>query len=244
MVCHEYKLGFAVKTVVYQGLNLVHAAEATMTNLAATLKSILRRTPLYKLSQVYREEKLYREWIKGGRPIPPPDFVKQRTVKEFAGRFGLHMFVETGTFMGDMVYAVRSIFDEIHSIELGMELYQNAKERFAGQNHITILQGDSGRVLGEVLSRVKRPCLFWLDAHYSAGITAKGDSAAPISKELALISQHPLKRDHVILIDDARCFTGEGDYPSVHCLRKWATAEGFDNFLVQDDIIRIFNAAG
>lgn len=201
----------------------------------------VRMRLLYALLQTYRGKKIYREWIKTGKPVPSPHIVKQHTVKEFAKRFGLTIFIETGTYQGDMVYAVKNKFEEICSIELGMELYKSAKIRFAEGKHITILQGNSGEILEQVLSKVNKPCLFWLDGHYSAGITVKGDLETPIEKELFHISRHKFKRNHVILIDDARCFTGQGDYPSIQSLKEWAILEGFHNFEIKDDIIRIFN---
>jgi len=139
-----------------------------------------------------------------------------------------------------MVNAVKDIFDEIYSIELGMELSQQAKKRFANAKHITILQGDSGEVLKDVLAYVEKPCLFWLDSHYSAGITSKGNLTTPIQKELVHILNHPMVHSHRILIDDARSFTGEGDYPSIRFLQDLVTSAGFDNFQVKDDIIRIY----
>jgi len=104
-----------------------------MTNLVNATKSILRRTPALLVYQQYQQRKLMQEWVRSGMPVPPPDVVKQRTVKEYAKRFGLHTFVETGTFMGGMVDAVKDVFCQIYSIELGLELYENAKRRFAGK---------------------------------------------------------------------------------------------------------------
>jgi hypothetical protein len=45
---------------------------------------------------------------------------------------------------------------------------------------ITVLQGDSGNVITRVMQEVFQPVLFWLDAHYSGGITARGELDSPI----------------------------------------------------------------
>ena len=58
---------------------------------------------------------------------------------------------ETGTFMGDMIYAVERQFSEIHSIELGGELFEAARRRFAGLAHVHLHHGDSTTVLPELL---------------------------------------------------------------------------------------------
>jgi hypothetical protein len=102
------------------------------------------------------------------------------------------------------------------------------------------VKGDSGEVLGDLLAGITRPCLFWLDGHYTRGEFAiRGDRETPIEKELGHIARHALKREHVVLIDDARDYTGSGDYPRLEALREWAVREGLDDFAVENDIIRI-----
>ena len=101
------------------------------------------------------------------------------------------------------------------------------------------MQGDSSKVLPELLDKIKKPCLFWLDGHYSGGITGKGDLNTPILNELKSIFSHQIK-DHVILIDDARCFTGEEDYPTIKALKEFVIKNRPDwVFEVRNDIIRI-----
>ena len=56
---------------------------------------------------------------------------------DFQKRFSLDMFIETGTYIGEMVNAVRSRFKKIYSIELGPELYQKAVKRFENEKNIT-----------------------------------------------------------------------------------------------------------
>jgi hypothetical protein len=138
-----------------------------------------------------------------------------------------------------MVHAVRNTFSAIYSIELSAELHELARRRFSQLVHVHIRHGDSGEALAELLREVKEPCLFWLDGHYSAGVTARGATATPIERELTHIAEHPQRNRHVVLIDDARLFTGAGDYPSIDSLRFWASSNGFDQFIVCDDIVRI-----
>jgi hypothetical protein len=78
-----------------------------------------------------------------------------------------------------------------------------------------------------------------LDGHYSAGITARGDLDTPIMAELSAICDHPID-GHVILIDDARCFTGEDDYPTVDEVRDFVASRKPDHgFELALDIMRI-----
>ncbi len=215
-----------------------------MGNLSLSLLNAFRRTPLfswYRSSPVFGlyQESLYRRWLKSGGRLPPPHIAKRKIVRDYAARFDLHVFVETGTYLGEMVQAVSDLFEKIYSIELDERLYRNAQKRFSAAKHIVILHGDSGQVIPQVLREISQPCLFWLDGHYSGGITARGALATPVLQELASIFAHPLAKRHVILIDDAGCFTEEDEYPSLSSLKDFASQAGMETFEVKDDIIRI-----
>jgi hypothetical protein len=128
--------------------------------------------------------------------------VKIRALQHYATEYELRTFVETGTFAGNTTAAIAHLFDRCFTIELSEDLHARAVERFAKQPHIICVRGDSGAVLSDILQRIDRPALFWLDAHHSGGITADA-GYDPILKELSSIFAHPIK-GHVILIDDAR----------------------------------------
>ena len=184
----------------------------------------------------------YKEYISLHTNIPALHVVKQNNVHQYREKYGFKVLIETGTYLGDMVEAQRDYFDRIFSIELGETLYRDAVERFKDFPHVEILLGDSGIVLGALLaSKIDQPALFWLDGHYSSGITAKGIKDTPIMEELAIILQSPL--NHGILIDDARMFTGEEDYPSLDELSAFITSrDPKRKITVADDIIRVFRS--
>lgn len=190
-----------------------------------------------------REKKVLRDWEKKGRPVPPPDLVKQKTVKEHARKFSLDTLIETGTYLGDMVDATRDTFGRIFSIELDDALYERARKKFSKFDYISIVQGDSGEVLPVILADIKQPCLFWLDGHYSGGDTAKGRLETPILQELHCVLTHSIE-GHVILIDDARLFTGQNNYPTVGEIQELVFKRHPDwRFEVKHDIIRIHGRA-
>jgi hypothetical protein len=180
------------------------------------------------------------DWNLRGKPAPPPHVVKQRIIKSYQKRFGLNVFVETGTYLGEMLDALKSSFRELYSIELSEELYGRAERKFAADERVHIMQGDSGDVLPIILDKVSEPCLFWLDGHFSGGITAQGALDFPILKELEHIGHHRIK-NHVILIDDARFFSGTMDAPDreqiAASLRAINPAYRIEE---RDDIIRAF----
>lgn len=171
--------------------------------------------------------------------VSSPNLLKQRTVLSYARRFGLRTLIETGTFFGDMIRATKRYFARVISVELDEALHERAVREFARDPHITIFHGDNGCVLPELLRTVTEPCLFWLDSHYSGGITAKAEVETPIRQERETIFSHA-RPDHVILIDDARCFDGTHNYPMQDGLREFVTVQRPTwEFSVEDDIIRM-----
>ncbi len=171
--------------------------------------------------------------------MPAPQLYKINTLKSYGRRYKLKTFVETGTLYGETTKAVSPIFERLVTIELDDDLYRQAMERFASNAKIDCVCGDSAQMLPKALNSVKEPTLFWLDGHYSGGITARGVKDTPIYEELKTIFGHPIK-NHVILIDDARLFIGEKDYPTMAELQKMVEEMG-DGYrmYVEDDIIRI-----
>jgi Dimethyladenosine transferase (rRNA methylation) len=173
---------------------------------------------------------------------------KRKLIKKFKRKNKSDLFIETGTFLGDTIESLRSEFKKLISIELSESLALKCKNRFKSYNHITIIQGDSGILLKEVLKEIEEPCLFWLDGHYSSEFylndefirTAKGEKETPILMELETILTHPIK-NHIILIDDARCFNGKGDYPNIREIKTLIKKYGHSlQIKISRDIIRIF----
>lgn len=185
-----------------------------------------------------RKQSILEAWEKSGRPLPPPHQFKQTVIEQYQSLSGYNVLVETGTFLGDMVEAQRKKFNRIFSIELDEKLWKDAVERFRKYKHIIIIKGDSGKVLTQITSELKEPAVFWLDGHYSAGITAKGEKECPIYGEIDAIFKYN-KLEHILLVDDARCFNGQGDYPTIDELTHYIQSKdrGY-KVEVKDDIIR------
>lgn len=209
-----------------------------------SIKEIVRKSIPYEVLKFYRDRKALRTWEKIGRSSPPPHVVKETLIRDYARAFNTRIMVETGTYLGDMVYAMRKSFSRILSFELDEALCEQARQRFAADDHIEIIQGDSGKLLADYLTNINERCLFWLDGHYSGGVTARGELNTPIKSELEHIFAHPVA-GHVILIDDARCFTGQSDYPTLDELQRLVKerTQGWQ-FSVEDDVVRIHPLKG
>lgn len=168
-------------------------------------------------------KKEHAAWIATGSFPPVSHLSKQQALVELARKYNLATLVETGTYLGDMMYAMQPHFEQLYSIELSKLFYSKAVKRFSSNPNIKLLNGDSALKLNEVVLQLKSPALFWLDGHYSGGITAKGDKECPVYEELEWIFKSQL--EHVIVIDDARLFIGKNDYPTIDELKAFVQAK-------------------
>jgi hypothetical protein len=179
------------------------------------------------------------QWMGNGcRGIAPPP-VKRVVLSSYLRRFSLHQFIETGTYMGDtLAYIALDKKLKCTSVELADTYYQLALARFASYTNVNLIKGDSGAVLPDIVRRLEEPALFWLDGHYSGAMTARGDADTPISSELQVILDSPIKT-HVILIDDARQFDGTSSYPHLDVLMNTVREKSAYHIEVSIDIIRL-----
>jgi hypothetical protein len=198
---------------------------------------LLQRTPVYGAYKALGHYPDYWYWILRGRPSRSPHLLKQKVVREYGERFGLKTLVETGTYYGEMVAAMKRRFERIYSIEFVAELATRAQNKFAREPHIKIFCGDSQVVMPEVLGLLAGPALFWLDAGYYGWVGKQGDQQR-LSAELEMILSHPFP--HVILLDDARGLTGRDGVPSVDDVKLYVETK-FPQRLVEVkyDIMRI-----
>lgn len=123
---------------------------------------------------------------------------------EFFKRYANPVFVETGTYLCEGIeLALGAGFGEVRSVELSEKLFGKAQTKYAGRSNIKLYHGTSETRLWDMIADIRTPITFWLDAHFSGGITVKGPEMSPVMKELAIIGRHPVK-NHVIMIDDRR----------------------------------------
>jgi len=156
--------------------------------------------------------------FKRNHSTSPPHEVKVDFLSRVTEAFSVPVFIETGTYRGDMCRRLANRFEEIYTIELDESFAERARRQFKKWPHIHVIQGDSGQCLGYLLDRLEKRALFWLDGHFSGGETACGPKETPLLDELLAIQAHKIK-DHIILIDDAR-FLGTGDYPSLQEIKN------------------------
>lgn len=204
------------------------------------IATLIRKGELFTPAPTPAEAaRLLSRWEAAGKPLPGPGIFKQNVLRSYGQAFGLTTLVETGTFTGDTPAALKDAFRRIYSVELNAELVRRVRTRFQGDPHITILHGDSEKHLPEILQEISQPTLFWLDGHYSGGITALGNKVTPILGELEAVLSHGTN-GHVILIDDARDFRHDKGHPTLNELQAFIVARRPElRFEVQDDIVRL-----
>lgn len=148
--------------------------------------------------------------------------VKQRRayIKAIATKQNIRTFIESGTYEGAMVSLMHDISDDVHSIELGDELYKSACEKFKTNQKVKLYHGDSAIIFPQIVEKITTRSIIFLDAHYSQCETARGDTDTPILREIEGLQNAP-RKDHLIFIDDILNFVnGVEGYPSVDVLVK------------------------
>lgn len=202
------------------------------------LRKLLQRTPLYGLYKTLGHYPDFWYWKLRGQPVRSPHLVKQHTVRHYAEKYGLNVLVETGTYYGEMVAAMKNRFNAIYSVECDHKLAQRAIRKFAPHRHIHILESDSQKVIPALLKTLREPALFWLDAGYYGWAGLQGDKQR-LTTELEAILRDP-GRQHVILMDDARGLNGQNGAPTIVQLKQRIESEFPGRQVeVKHDILRI-----
>ncbi|OQW92615.1 MAG: hypothetical protein BWK78_01130 [Thiotrichaceae bacterium IS1] len=203
------------------------------------LRNLLIST-LPQLAEFYEHVRLLRfsrKWRTQGWSVPLPYLIKRSILKAEALRNRAEILIETGTFLGDTPWFFRRDFQQIISIEVDPTLVALAKKRFRQWPNVSILEGDSATILPKILPDLKGRIAFWLDGHYSAGITGRGKKDCPIWEELGAIT-NSCQDQWTLLIDDARCFGTDPAYPTIEEVRTFLTNRSTEHsFRVENDVI-------
>ena len=110
--------------------------------------------------------------------------------------FGIGTVVETGIYQGFTTSFFANWFDEVHTIDVGEEYYQNATHTFGNFPHVHCHYGSSEKILPDILPAMQgKPVIFYLDAHWG--------EYWPLLDELDAISK--THRDNcIVVIDDVQ----------------------------------------
>jgi hypothetical protein len=126
-------------------------------------------------------------WRKRNYLGASPQFIKQSILL----RDGIPnaQWVETGTGRGVTTKFLAETFPYVHTIEPSKYLYNQAICNLKLKN-INFLNDTSENILSDLLSKLNGDINFWLDGHYSAGMTFKGKKNCPVEEELMAIDKN------------------------------------------------------
>lgn len=142
-----------------------------------------------------------------------------------------NIFVETGTYLCETILEMNKYFKKLNTIEIKKEIYDNAIKKYSNSNkNINFILGDSKEVFKKLLPSLNEDTIFFLDGHWSAGITGKSDKDCPLIEEIALINSL-FKYNAIIIIDDYRLF---GTGPKTNNICNWEN-------ITKDEIIKILS---
>jgi hypothetical protein len=175
---------------------------------------------LRSVTTPFRDALAALRWQIGGRRGPAPRWIKNDVLRR--NGFPDGTWVETGTYLGQTSQFLSSFSSRVYTIEPAKALYERAKTRFARRKDVTVLHGTSEDVLPGLVPALQGPVNFWLDGHYSAGITFMGDVVSPIAAELATIEKDLARLGKVaVLVDDIRLFGTDPGYPALEVVIDW-----------------------
>lgn len=169
-------------------------------------------------------------WRERAFAAPSPDFVKRACLLRngIAGA----TWVETGTSLGVTTRLLAAHASKVYTLEPEPVLFANARRSLADLANVEVLNGTSERLLPQILEQLSGDVNFWLDGHYSGGVTFKGEKDTPVVEELAALGRARGRLGRVVvLVDDIRYFSPAtktySGYPSLDFLVDWARNNGF-----------------
>jgi hypothetical protein len=158
-------------------------------------------------------------------------------LKPWVDEYKIKTFIETGVGAkgNGITHAQKYDFDKILSVDIDKVYYDNAVDKFKGDNRVDIYYNNSKDFLDEVLP-IDGNILFWLDAHFPDSYVKGHDEFAvnikdeqtgdsepskdyvnnvpknirmPLEDELETIINNQDISNCVFLVDDYRCYEPE-----------------------------------
>ncbi len=126
-------------------------------------------------------------------------------IYELITEFKVKSVIETGTWMGRTTQLFSMMVDEVYTIEINPEYYEQASFLKDYKNVYRHL-GDSGEVLWHILRyyATTDPILFYLDAHWGENF--------PLLKELQTIAEYDVKSPIIVIHDCYNPFNPDFGY--------------------------------
>lgn len=122
-------------------------------------------------------------------------------------------FVETGTYLGLTSKVASRIVVRVYTIEISENLFVSNLKKYSNYENISFIYGESEHELQKVLNLDHSfPICFFLDAHFSEGLTQKSNHESALELELKSILNFAREFPTVIIIDDFVALDGANGY--------------------------------
>lgn len=190
----------------------------------------------------------YRSAVEVGATGIPHDVVSS-LLANLGDVAGLNVLIETGTAFGANIINLKDDFDELLTVELSSSHYTAAMEALLPYPNVRVVCGSSAHWVPGIIVHgyPNRPVLFFLDAHYSGGDTAKDSSLehpnCPLVNELREIGLR-IVPGTVVVCDDYRLFFGspyhEEGYPSLRTVQRVVRElypADYDTYTIGDQVV-------
>lgn len=195
-----------------------------------------------RLKMALLRRKTLKLWEKNDFRAPSPHFIKQICLL----RNGIPgaTWVETGTYLGETTSKLAQVSPRVISLEPEQKLFERAKAMFSSFQNVEVINQTSEDAFPELLPTLSGDICFWLDGHFSEGITYKGQNDTPIRIELEEISANLASwRNAVVIVDDLRCFDPAieeySSYPTRDFLVSWAKSNELSWHIEHDMFVAI-----
>lgn len=124
--------------------------------------------------------------------------------------------IETGTYLGLTARLLARFCNDVTTFEISESVYVFAKKWNSKLKNIKFVNESSdGEGFTAAIRQSSRPIFFWLDAHYSGGITGGNSNEQPLRREIETICGTSTGRSFLALVDDANVFDVDKSYPSI-----------------------------
>lgn len=129
-------------------------------------------------------------------------------------------FIETGTYKADTTLEAAKIFENVYSIELVEQLYNESKCKCKGVEHISLFLGNTLELLPKIIDTIDDTgMMFFIDAHQSGSDTSHIGKNVPCLEELDIIlSTIPKEAKGIFIIDDLRLFDAYWDWKGINLI--------------------------
>ena len=162
--------------------------------------------------------------------------VPKAELKYLQEKLNLKTAIEAGTYLGGSAIELAKIFETVYTIEKSEEIFEIGKKNLMNIRNISHIKGDTREVIENLIGG-NDMVLFWIDSHWSGGLTYGKDDECPLIDELRTIFSKTYK-SAAIMVDDARLFMAPPPYPNNE--RNWPTLKEISSEVPEEFEINIW----